>query len=53
MRRDAGGVDNLTGCVLHRTDGSHGLTDLDASDRVKLWRRVRATHEAWQRRGRA
>lgn len=74
LRRDGGGVDNLTGCVLHRTDGTPGrqrevetadewfailadvfgltLTDLDATDRARLWAKVRAAHEAWQGRGR-
>jgi N-hydroxyarylamine O-acetyltransferase len=69
QRRDATGVDVLTGCVLTRV-GAGGrpplvldtagdwyaalhdvfglaLDDVDADERARLWRRIRAAHEAW------
>jgi N-hydroxyarylamine O-acetyltransferase len=69
QRRDAGGVDMLTGCVLSRPGDPAcdrrtietrrewfemlgdvfdlPLHDLAATDRERLWRRVRTAHEAW------
>jgi N-hydroxyarylamine O-acetyltransferase len=69
VRRDATGVDVLTGCVLTRV-GEAGrppvvlerppdwyaalhdvfglaLDDVGAAERARLWRRIRAAHEAW------